>query len=273
DAQRALSGTALSGGAAFTSSLIILLREGLEAILVLAAMVAFLIRAGRRDALLYVHSGWIAALVAGIATWVLSEYAFAISGATREVTEGAATLAAAAILFYVGFWMHRNASMTRWSRYLHGKLQSALSRQALWTLCVIAFLAVYREVFETILFYQALWLQVTAQAHFAVFAGGAIAVVLLVVSVWLIARSGMRLPMRQFFLASAALMVILAIVFAGRGVGSLQEAGRIPVRPLNIPGIEYLGIHPTVQAAGLQLLLLVLALGLVIHERRAKKPA
>lgn len=273
DAKRTLAGTSLSRGAAFTSSLIILLREGMEAILVLAAMIAFLIRTGRRQALVYIHAGWIGALAAGIATWVVSAHAFTISGAAREVTEGVATLAAAAILFYVGFWMHRNANLSRWSRYLHGRLQAALGRQTLWTLCAVSFLAVYREVFETMLFYEALWLQVTAQGHAAVVTGGGVAVVLLLLVVWLVSRSGMRLPMRQFFLASAVLMVALAILFAGRGVGALQEAGRIPSRPLGIPGIEYIGVHPTVQAAAVQLLLLVLAVGLVLYERRANRAA
>ena len=270
EAKSALSGDAMSGWGAFTSSLIILLREGLEAILVLAAMIAFLVRTGQQPALFYVHAGWVGALAAGAVTWALSAYVFTISGAAREVAEGAAALLAAAILFYVGWWMHRNSNMARWSRYLHGQMREALGRQQLWTLALISFLAVYREVFETILFYQALWLQVAQATHGAVFAGAAVAGVLLAAAVWIFSRTGMRLPLRQFFLASAMLMIILAVIFTGHGIGALQEAGRLPLHPLLLPGIEYIGLHPTVEALSLQLLVLAAAIGLALYDRRKR---
>ncbi len=205
----ALAERSMPVGVAFTSSLIILLREGLEAILVLAAMVAFIVRSGRTDALRYVHGGWITALIAGGLTWVASVYLIDISGATRELTEGVATLAAALILFYVGFWMHRNSSASQWNTFLKNQIESALSARTLWTLALIAFLAVYREVFETILFYQALWLQVQADAQHAVWVGAGVAAALLVAITWMIERFGVRLPLRQFFLGSAVLSFLV----------------------------------------------------------------
>ena len=126
-----LSERSLSPSMAFSGSTIILLREGLEAILVLAAMIAFLIKVNRTDALKYIHAGWIVALLAGIVTWAFSSFLVTISGATREITEGATALLAAAILLYVGFWMHRNANAMRWSKYLQGKMKSALDARTL----------------------------------------------------------------------------------------------------------------------------------------------
>ena len=267
-AESALTGQSMSGWVAFTSSLIILLREGLEAILVVAAMIAFLLKAGRRDALAYVHGGWIVAVIAGAATWVLSTYLVSISGSSREVTEGVTALVASGILFYVGYWMHRNASARRWNRYLHGKMTSALSKQTLWTLGFVSFLAVYREIFETILFYEALWLQVAAGSRHIVFLGGGIAAALLVLIVWLFQRFGLRLPLRQFFMGSALLMVILAVIFVGQGIAALQEAGKIPSNPIPIPSVELLGIYPNIESITTQCVVILFALGLVIYQRK-----
>ena len=267
----ALAQRSMSAGVAFTSSLIILLREGLEAILVLAAMVAFIVRSGRNDALRYVHGGWIFALLAGILTWAASLYLIDISGATRELTEGVATLMAALILFYVGFWMHRNSSAAQWNAFLKGQIATALSARTLWTLALISFLAVYREVFETILFYQALWLQVEAAARHAVWAGAGLAAVLLVVITWMIERFGVRLPLRQFFLGSAILMIILAVIFAGKGVMALQEAGLVAVHPLPLPRLEWIGFYPNAQVLVTQLLLLAGATWIFLLDRRPRQ--
>lgn len=263
----------MTPGVAFTSSFIILTREGLEAILVIAAMVAFLVRSGRDDALRYVHGGWLIALGAGVLTWVASVYLIEISGATRELTEGIATLLAGAILFYVGFWMHRNANAVQWSAYLKGQMQDALSARTLWTVAVISFLAVYREVFETILFYQALWIQVDAGAHHAVFGGGALAIVVLVAVTWAVERFGVRLPLRQFFLGSAVLMIVLAVIFAGKGTMALQEAGLVSIHPLPLPRLEWIGFYPNAQVLAIQVLLLATAAGIFLADKMARETA
>lgn len=266
-ARSALGSTLLGADLAFASSFIILLREGMEAILIIGLMAAFLRRTGRAAALRHVHAGWILALLAGAATWALSNWLFEISGATREMTEGFTALLAAAILFYVGFWMHGNASVASWNRYLKESMQSALDRGTLWALAAVSFLAVYREAFETVLFYQALWLQVEAGAHGAVFAGAGGALLLLGIVIWLIQRFGVRLPLRQLFLGSAAIMVLLALVLAGKGVLALQEAGRVGLTLLPLPRIDWLGFYPSAQGVGLQAVLLLLAVVLFIRQR------
>ena len=266
-----LSGEALSPSVAFTGSLIILLREGLEAILILAAMIAFLLKTDRRDALKYVHAGWGIALFAGLITWVFSSYLITISGATREMTEGATALFAAGVLLYVGLWMHRNANAKRWNRYLQDKVQSALNTRALWMLCLIAFLAVYREVFEVILFYQALWVQVAVDARSSVFYGGAVAAALLVATTWGMARFGLRLPLKQLFSFSAVLMITLAVVFCGKGIAAMQEAGKIPSTHIRFPTIDILGIYPNIQAISLQLLVILITVGFILYSRYSDK--
>ncbi len=267
ESDAALSGDALSPSVAFTGSLIILLREGLEIILVLAAIFTFLVKSERQDALKYVHAGWIAALVAGVGTWAVSSYLFTISGATREITEGVTALIAAAILMYVGFWMHRNANAKRWAAYIKSQLEQALDAKTLWTLAIVSFLAVYREIFEIILFYQALWAQVNADAHSAVFYGAGLAIVMLVLTTWVIYKFGMKLPLSTFFNVSAVLLVLLAFIFAGKGIAALQEAGRIASTPIPGPTIDLLGIYPNVQALGLQAVVIILTLVVIFYEK------
>ena len=259
----------LSPGVAFFSALIILLREGLEAILVLAAMAAFLIKTGQKQGLRWLYGGAVLATVAGVSTWAVSTWVFAISGATREVTEGVTALVAAGILFYVGFWMHSRANAQKWSQYIASQMNSALSRGALWSFALVSFLAVYRELFETILFYQALWVQTDAGAQHSVVAGGVTALALLVAITLLIQRFGVRIPLARFFTVSAWMMIPLAFVFAGKGVAALQEAGRLPVDPVSFPQIEWLGIYPNAEGLILQLLVLVVAVWMFWRQRQA----
>ena len=271
-AQRTLHNANLTPSLAFLSALVILLREGLEAILVLAAVMAFLVRTGRREAMPYLHSGWIGALALGGLTWVAATWVVDISGAVREVTEGITALVAAGILFYVGFWMHDKMHADRWQRFLEDKVKGALDARRLWGIAFIAFVAVYREAFETILFYQALWAQVDASAHASVFMGAGAAALALGALTWAILRFGLRLPLKQFFAASAAVMLLLAVVFAGNGIAALQEAGKISISPVPFPRIDLLGIYPTWQTLAAQLALVLAGAALLLYGRHRPAP-
>lgn len=252
-AKERLAGDRMSPVASFAASFVILGREGLEAILVLAAVFAFLRRSGRQEALAYVHGGWILAVLAGIATWVLASRFIAISGASRETTEGVVALTAAGLLLYVGWWLHNRSYAQRWRRFISDRLESALARRSLWALTLLAFLTVYREIFETILFYQALWMQAD---HTALLAGLSAAAATLAAVTWAIFRFSARLPIGQFFTASALLIVVLAVVFTGKGVAALQEAGTLPVDPVDFIRLPLLGIHPNLEGLALQALVL-----------------
>lgn len=221
----------MSAAAAFTSSLLILLREGLEAILVLAAIVAFVRKTGRSDAMPYIHFGWIAAVALGAATWFAANYLLTITGASREVTEGVAALVAAAMLLYVGIWLHRRSTAQAWQAFIRDQVTTALGKRTLWAMAGISFLAVYRELFEVILFYQALWAQAGEGRRGAVLAGIGVAALLLALLAWVILKYSARLPLGPFFRVTSALLVVMAIIFAAHGVGALQEAGWIaPMR-------------------------------------------
>ena len=271
------TGEAIAPGTAsalssFLGGFVILAREGLEALLIVIAMIVFLQRAERREVLPYVHGGWIAALVAGIATWWAATHIITISGASREITEGFGSLFAAVVLIFVGIWMHGKAQADEWQRYIREKMGAALSRGSAWFLFLLAFVAVYREVFETILFYAALSSQGNGAA---LLAGAAAAALMLVVVAWAMLKYSRRMPITQFFNWSAILIAVLAVVLAGKGVAAIQEAGLIGITPVPAaPSIPILGIAPTAEALGAQLaVLLVLILGFGRNRRRAAVPA
>ena len=271
-AEQALAPGAGSATSTFVGAFAILLREGLEALLIVIAMITFLVRAERRDLLRYVHGGWIAALVAGIATWWAASGLITISGASREVTEGFGALLAAVILLFVGIWMHGKSNADAWQLYVRDKLDRALGGGSTWFLFGLSFVAVYREVFETIIFYAALG----AQGDSLAMAGGiAVAAILLALIAWAMLRYSRRLPISKFFQYSAALIAVLAVVLVGKGVAALQEAGLIGVIPLaGFPRIELLGLYPTVQSLTAQTVtILLLAAGYYRSGRMATATA
>lgn len=272
-ARERLDAAALSPGAVFTSSLVILLREGLEALLVVAAIIAFLIKANRRDALLWVHAGWVSAVVLGLATWAVASYAIEISGAQREVTEGVTGLIAAGMLVYVGFWLHNKASTQAWQAFIKDSVGAALASRTLWTMATVSFIAVYREMFETVLFYQALWVQAGESGRGAL-AGGLVAAVISLVAIgWGIFRYSLRLPLGPFFNAMSALMCVLAVVLAGKGIAALQESGHVAATSFDFIALPALGIFPTAQSLGAQLFtLIVVGVGFYLAGRGPRVP-
>lgn len=256
-AEERLSGPRLSAGATFASAFLILFREGLEAILVLAAIIAFLVRSNRRDALPYIHAGWAAALALGFATWWVAQSLITISGANREMTEGITALVSVVILLYVGFWLHNNASARRWQAFIRERVSVALGAQTLWAMALVSFLAVYREIFETVLFYQALLAQAERGSHTALFGGVASAAVALFAVGWAIFKYSQRLPLRLFFSATAVLLAVLAVVFAGQGIAALQEAGHVPATLVaHFSSWPAIGLFPTAQTLAAQAIVL-----------------
>lgn len=256
-----------SASANFFSALIIILREGLEAILVLAGMAAFLLQTEKREGLVYLHAGWVAALLLGIVTWIVSSQIISISGSQRELTEGVTALLSAAVLLYVGFWLHRKTYAARWNAFIKEQVAGALSSRTLWGLALVSFLVVYREVFETVLFYQTLWIQTGATGKAAVVFGLTAGAGCLVVLAWMIYRYSVKLPIGLFFGISSALVAGLAVVFSGKGVAALQAAGKLPLDPASFPSLPALGIYPNWQGLILQAVLLCVVVAGFMYSR------
>ncbi|WP_245509292.1 cytochrome c/FTR1 family iron permease [Bradyrhizobium zhanjiangense] len=267
DAEASLSPNAASGLSTFLGAATILLREGLEALLIVVAMIAFLRKAERMEVMPFVHAGWVGALVAGFLTWVVATWVIGISGASRELTEGFGSVIAAVVLLSVGIWMHGKAQADQWQRYIRERMAKALSGGSAWFLFGLAFIVVYREVFETILFYAALWTQGNGGV---ILAGALSACAALALIAWAMLRYSRRLPIGKFFTYSSWLMAVLTVVLAGKGIAALQEAGIVSIAPLRlVPRISLVGLFPTTQTVAAQLLMIAaLAIGFGLNRRK-----
>ncbi len=261
----------------FVQSFFILLREGLEAILIIGALVAMVVKMGapqrRRD----VHIGVVAAIGASLITAVLLETVLTISPGRREALEGITMAVAAAMLFYVSYWLLSKMEVAKWNRFVKSKVTDALTSGSALALASVAFLAVYREGFETVLFYKALLLAGgSGNPVMPVLAGILAGFVILVVVYIAINRFGVRLPLRPFFAVTSAFLYYMAFVFSGKGIAELQEGGLVSSTYVSwAPRIPSLGIYPTVEslsAQGLLLLLLLAALAwtFVVEPRRLR---
>jgi high-affinity iron transporter len=244
----------------FVASFFLLLREGFEAILIVAALMTFLTKAGaverRRDV---ARGAWLA-IAASLLTWALVELLFQISPGQREAIEGGTMLLAAAVLFYVSYWLLSKIEAAKWTAFVKGKMESALSSGSGVALSAVAFLAVYREGFETILFYKALFTSAGAMGV-AVLGGIAAGAVGLVVVYLVINELGLRVAMKPFFTITGIMLYYMAFVFAGKGVADLQEAHVLPLTIIDgAPRLPVFGIYPTVESLVVQGLLLVLAI-------------
>ncbi|SFA73230.1 FTR1 family protein [Pseudomonas sp. NFPP24] len=263
-----LGGDGLSWSLSYISGLLILLREGLEAILVLAAILAFLRNTGQQSAVRSVNVGWGLALLAGLATWALAAYVIDVSGAQRELLEGCTALFASVMVLWLGVWMHDRRHAAAWQDYIKSSLVGGGGR---FGFAVLAFFSVYRELFEVILFYETLWLQAGPAGHNAVLAGGATALVLLVGLAWVILRGSAKLPLALFFGINAALLCALSVVFAGHGVKALQEAGIFGTRPVAFFDFDWLGIHADAYSLSAQAVAILAIVVLYGRSRLAEK--
>jgi high-affinity iron transporter len=259
----------------FAESFLLMLREGFEAILIIGALLAFLTKAGAPERRRDVWRGAASALVASVISWGAVEWLFDITPAQREALEGVTMLLATLVLFWVSYWLLTKIEVQRWNNYVKDRMRQALASGSGFALASVAFLAVYREGLETILFYKALFVSAAAGATTALLGGIAVGAVGLVVLYLAINAFGMRLPTRPFFALTSAMLYYMAFVFAGKGVAELQAAGLLGITPIDwAPRLPQLGVYPTVQTIFLQGLLLALAVvALIVTRRRARVPA
>lgn len=246
------------GWSAFLQSFLIILREGFEAILVVGAVVAFLIKTGHRDRLPSIWKGTALGLLASGVTAVILATALRALPASREILEGATLLVAVAVLFSVSYWLISKVEAARWQQFIREKVNTALSQGGGHALAFVAFLAVYREGAETALFYQALFNE-GGHTALPLTLGIVVGFVALGIIFTLFYRFGVRIPLRPFFTVTSALLYYMAFVFAGKGVRELQEGGAVPITLLSgFPHVEMMGIFPSVETLLAQFVLLAL---------------
>jgi high-affinity iron transporter len=271
-----LTQTPSSAWEAFFQSFLIILREGFEAILVIGAVVAFLIKMGHRERLHSIWVGIVLGVVASLATAVVLKTLLAAMPASREIVEAVTMLAAVVVLFSVSYWLISKVEAAKWQKFIREKVTLALEHGGGKTLAVVAFLAVYREGAETALFYQALFNEgpnVGVPLALGIVVGfGALAIIFT-----LFYRYGMRIPMRPFFAVTSVLLYYMAFVFMGKGIRELQEGNIIPITVIpGGPHVEAMGIYPSVQTLSAQAILVLLLIFATVktfwprHDREAE---
>ncbi len=258
---------------AFFQSFLIILREGFEAILVVGAVVAFLIKTGHRERLRSIWIGVGLALVASLVTAVVLRTIFVAVPASREIVEGATMLLAVVVLFSVSYWLISKVEAAKWQKFIRERVGTALEHGGGRALALVSFLAVYREGAETALFYQALFHEgpkVALPLTLGILAGG----VALAVIFTLFYRYGVRIPLRPFFAVTSVLLYYMAFVFMGKGIRELQEGNVIPITVISGgPHVETMGIYPSVETLAGQGLLVVLLIFATVKTFWPKRTA
>lgn len=256
-------------------SLLIIVREGLEALLIVAAIVTYLIKNNHQDKLPIIRQSVYVALIASLVTAVLFQMLFENSGANRELLEGFTMIVAVVMLFSMSYWLLSKVEAENWKRYLEGKLSNALTTGSLIGLWFTTFLAVYREGAETVLFYYALIGDANNTiSYFYLLAGFIIGVIILAICYFIIRYTVVRLPLKPFFMVTGCFMYFMAFVFAGKSVLELIE-GKLfePTLLHNIPEISWLGIYPYVETLIPQIILIIAAIFALFYMKyQSKKP-
>ena len=248
--------------AQFLPSLLVILREGMEAILVVAAVLAYLAKAGHKNKAPIVWGGVALAFGLSIGLAFLFSYVTSLAGANQELLEGFAALFAVVMLIWVSNWMINKSSNKAWDEYIKKQTDASLSSGSLLGLAFISFLAVLREGAETILFYVPIVAAAGDKVHY-VWIGLAVGVVALVILYLLIQFAAVRIPLRPFFTITSLLMAFMAITFTGSGIGELQEADVVSLTPISgFPTIDLLGIYPRVENLAAQAIVLAIIVGL-----------
>ena len=266
-----LDGKKESGWSVFFASFIIIFREGLEAILVIAAISAYLVRSDNQPMLKVVYLSSLFAVFASVLAAIALHTIVGLSGANQEIMEGAAMLLATVVLFFISNWMLSKSESKAWKNYVEGKVQSAVSTGSSFALGFAAFLAVFREGAETIIFYQAMLADAKDHMDMVWYGLGVGTIVLTLV--FIVIRFGsVKLPLKPFFICTSALMYLMAIAFAGGGVKELQEADIISVTPVDfVHSVEVLGIYPTVETLVPQLVMLVVVMLSIMYYKKYHK--
>lgn len=256
----------------FGQAFIILLREGLEALLVVAAIIAYLIKSGHKYMVKYIYMGLVAGIAASLVVAALFGLLFNGSGPQQEITEGVVALFAMLMLLYTSNWMISRSSVQAWNEYIRNQTTAAVSKGSLISLALLSFLAVFREGAETVIFYQAIF-AVSSGADSMIWGGFVAAAAVLVVIFLLIRFASVRIPIRPFFAGTSALMCILVVIFAGGGVHALIEGDALAGAYIQgLPTNDWLGFYPYVETISAQVVAAIVVVALLcVSFVRARK--
>lgn len=247
---------------AYILSTSILLREGLEAFLIIITILGVLRSLDAKKEKHWVHAGWIAAVLLGVISWYFTDWLVSFGANWRELMEGGFSLLAVIILVYVGFWMHRNSEVHHWKNFINTKIKEKLQGGNVLGLAAIAFIAVFREAFESVIFLSAISLETAGESNTAIGLGGLSAFLLLLGIGYAMLRLTVKIPLRSIFRYGSYAIGAFSLIMVGQGIHAVQESGLLSVSPAPIPiQASIIGIYPTFETMAAQAITLgVLAL-------------
>lgn len=229
----------------FLQSFSIIVREGFEAILIIAALIAFLTKSRNQSRIKTIQYGVIIGILASFATAYVIHEILHLSMASQEVLEGWIMLVAVGVLFSVSYWLVSKIDNKKWQEYINHKMRGAVTKGNAFTLGAVAFITVYREGFETVLFYKALFLYADESTS-GIIPGFLAGCAVLAVVFYLINILGMRIPIKWFFGFTSVLLYYMAFTFMGKGIHELQMGEQFSLTAANfLPSISWLGMYPT----------------------------
>ncbi|EEF13139.1 iron permease FTR1 family [Campylobacter rectus RM3267] len=263
--------------ALFVYAFTIILREGFEALIIVAAVVAYLLKTGNEKRMSIVYSSLgVAVVLSFVMAWIMNLIFAGAAGQKREVMEGAVMLIAVGLLFYVGFWLLSNAGAKKWSKYIQSHVSESISAGSAKALWWTVFLAVFREGAETVLFYQALIFDAKDSAGYSMIAlGFVVGLIVLLVTYYVFKIFAIKIPIKPFFLVTSAIIFYMSIVFVGKGLMEFVE-GKIfvPTKIDGFPTIEWLGIYPYYESLVPQAIMIAaLIIGVIIMKNKQAKEA
>ncbi len=235
----------------------ILLREGLEAFLVIMVILSILKASELKNAARWVHGGWIMAILAGCIIWMVSGKIIGNQVEHMELMEGIISIFAVFMLLYVGFWLHAKSEIGKWKEYINNKMKGAIKSESMLGLAGLSFFVVFREVFESVLFLSALNIEAAGKQSNAIVLGVIIAFVIVIVLAIVLLKFSAKLPIPQLFKVSSAVMSILAVILAGKGIHSLQETGYATIHGAPVMRVELIGLFPTIETCAAQALVII----------------
>jgi len=262
DQARQATGSASDFWSIFWLALLVIIREGFEASVVIAALLAVLKKTEQLDQERVVHLGWVLAILLGAVAFAFGRHLLA--GAHRELVEGIVALVAVGMLVYAALWLNARTRIRKMMGRLRNRMQDALGNSSAIGLFSISFTAVFRESFETAVFLQGL----SIDSPLASAWGAAAGLGLLVALVIFVKRVGYRLPMKPLFNASTVLLLVTAVVLLGKGLHTLQTLGTLPFRPIAFPQLDALGIYPDLYSLGAQLFLTIAPVAWILGRGR-----
>lgn len=270
-AQEALQREEASPTISFWIAAGIFTREAFEAVLILVTLLGVIRSIGSRRAAMFVHGGWLAAVGVGLIAWFFSGWVMAMSGVQREFLEGIVSLLAVTVLLYFGFWLHRKTEIDKWRAFISDMVKTAVEGRNLFALGAVAFMAVFREAFETVLFLRALLLEAGPSHGVAVAGGVLVSFIFVVFLAAALVKFSVKIPVRQLFGISSLVLVSLSLILIGKAVHSFQETGLLSMTELPFRlRSDLVGLYPTYESVVPQILVLGISVAIWLLGRRGR---